>query len=359
MPVMNTSLRRPIRRVQVVLPSSLPPDPRVLEDGMAWLREAGLEVHPPLSRSASGLPFLAGPDLLRAQELAGALADEAFDAVWCGRGGTGSLRTLAAMDEINRFARAARSPETPNLEHGRGPRTAPHPISPPLRRHVPLVGLSDATALLLARAGGHPHGVAIHGPVVMQLPRLDEVSADAVRTWLRHPDKLPVLRADPHKVLVPGAGEGRLVAGNLSLLASCAGTPEALRDEGFILLIEEIGEPAYRIDRLMAQLWRSGGLVGARGLCLGAFMDCRPRKDVADCLQSWAQALGVPACGTFPVGHGTAAVPLAVGLRYRMSADDGVLVPLDSLSGWLDATAPDAAPATSLAHGAARPLGEG
>lgn len=347
MPVMRGTRIRSIRRVQVVLPSSRPLDLADLDAGMAWLRSEGIEVSPPLERSEHRLPFLAGPDMGRAQELAGALADPAIDVVWSGRGGSGALRTLQALEEMGLRLAAGWRKTTPGPLAGVRPSAHYRPLSEPARRHVPLLGLSDATALLLARQRHAPPGVAIHGPVITQLPRLDPASADALRTWLRYPDQLPVLRSEGGQTPVSGRAEGRLVAGNLSLLAACAGTPEALNADGAILLIEDVGEPAYRLDRLLAQLFRSGGLRGLRGLAFGTWVGCEPAEAVGDCLLDWAAKLAVPCCLGLPVGHGAACQPVALGLRYGLHADEGILAPLQTLSQWLTDTA--AVPASAAA----------
>ena len=344
MPVMSRTKIRPIRRVQVVLPSSRPLELADLEAGMGWLRAEGIEVSPPLDRSEHRLAFLAGPDRARAQELAGALADPAIDLVWCGRGGSGSLRTLQALEEVGRRLAAGWRQTTPGLLTGGRLPEHYRPLAEPARRQIPLVGLSDATALLLARQRHAPPGVAIHGPVITQLPRLDPASAEALRVWLRYPEQLPVLRADGGETLVSGRAEGRLVAGNLSLLAACAGTPEALRADGAILLVEDVGEPAYRLDRLFAQLWRGGALRGLAGLAFGTWVDCEPAAAVRDCLVDWATTLGVPCCLGLPVGHGAACQPVALGLRYGLHADEGILAPLQTLSNWLSSTAVVASP---------------
>ena len=199
---------------------------------MAWLRAEGVDVAPPVERPRHDLPFLAGPDLNRAQELAGALASDVRDVVWCGRGGSGALRTLQALDDVVRLACASSQPLTPNVTIDSDDSLHHHPLAESHRRHIPLIGLSDATALLLARQRQIPPGVAIHGPVITQLPRLDPTSADAMRKWLRCPDQMPALRAVEPRTVVAGHAEGRLIAGNLSLLATCCGTPEAPVAEG-------------------------------------------------------------------------------------------------------------------------------
>lgn len=371
-PGSRTASFPPIRRIRVVLPSSPPHDAAHLQAGVQWLRDRGLEVEPPAVHAPAALRFLAGSDAERATELATTLSGAPCDAVWCGRGGTGALRTLSALAGLHAWAALAGDSATPRIVAdagsgvrdggGRGGSLAGPGDPLGARPWLPLVGLSDATALLLARAGGQRGGVAIHGPVITQLPRLDDGSADALLTWLRAPDRLPSLRADDAPLdpaaigdggalasgtLVPGQATGRLVAGNLSLLAACAGTPEAVRGEGAILLVEDLAEPAYRIDRMFAQLHRSGALAGLAGLAFGAFLDCPAPDLVQEVLRSWAARLGVPSAGGFPVGHGGRCRPVAVGLRYRLDADAGLLEPAQRLS-----DEHDPPPARAAAHDA-------
>ncbi len=334
---------RAVGSVAVVLPSSPPHRAGHLHDGLDVLRKLGVDARPPVDRADHALPHLAGNDALRARELAAALSAADVDAVWCGRGGSGALRTLHVLAGAQSWANQTAGSSTPRLV-ALDDAAASFAAIDPSRRDIPLVGLSDATALLLARAFGDVAGVAIHGPVVTQLPKLDAGSADALATWLRAPDRLPVLIAEDDETagvgMVGGQAEGRLVAGNLSMLASCAGTPESIDTDGAILVIEEVAEPAYRIDRMIAQLKRAGCLDGLAGLAWGTFTDC-PRPDlVADCLADWSTMLGVPTAGSFPIGHGVRCRPVALGLRYRLRADDGVLEPLQTVSQWLADTSP-------------------
>jgi muramoyltetrapeptide carboxypeptidase len=318
-----------IDRVQVVLPSSPPHDPAHLDAGMAWLRAAGVQVTGPLDRDRRPLRHLAGPDHLRAQELAAALSHAPVDAIWCGRGGSGALRTLAALEHMQRrAAQVVQGATSRSVADSDAEQPGPAPAE---RSRLPLIGLSDATALLLWRAFGARPSVAIHGPVITQLPKLDDGSADALKTWLREPETLPTLRSDTAP-RVAGTVDGPVVGGNLTLLAACAGTNEAISCRGRILLIEEVAEPAYRIDRLFSQLERSGALDGVLGVACGTFTDCASPAAVQACLDDWAQRLRVPWAGPFPVGHGVASRPVALGMRYRLAADGGTLEPLQSLS---------------------------
>lgn len=287
-----------IARVAVVLPSGSPP-PERLEAGLAWLRGAGLEVVPPRPRTPGGPSYLAGDDALRARELVEALRDSDVDAVWCGRGGVGALRTLTAIDRAGLGAALGARPE------------------------VPLIGLSDATPLLLARVARG--GAAIHGPVGIQLPRMAPATDAAMRAWLRAPEALPTLEAPAHAARRGTRVEGEVVAGNLAMLAATTGTPEQPRLAGKLLLVEDIGEPDWRIDRFLAQLERAGALEGLAGLGLGTFEGCTPEGGAEAVLMAWAERLDVPALAGLPFGHGADVMPLALGRRALLDPAGGVL----------------------------------
>ena len=236
--------------VRVVAPSS-PYDPAALDRGLEVLSTRfGLE---PRMRADLGTRrgYLAGDDARRAEEWREAVADPDSRAIFCARGGYGAMRILPAVD--------------------------PAPL---LARPKALVGFSDVTALhaVLNRAGL----ASVHGPVVTQLGRAPE---DA----LRHLEALlleDAPRAGPWEVPAPGAGlvasrtvspgraSGPLLGGTLTLLAHLAGTPYAPRLDGAILLLEDVGEKPYRIDRCLTQLRLAGALDRIAGLAIGLFTSC-------------------------------------------------------------------------------------
>ena len=97
------------------------------------------------------------------------------------------------------------------------------------------------------------------------------------------------------------------------------GTPEALKARGHIVFLEEIGEPAYRVDRMLLQLERSGALDKILGLALGRFTDV-PDADkfpVLDVLTEFAERVGVPTVVDLPFGHVEHNCALPVGGRAR------------------------------------------
>jgi muramoyltetrapeptide carboxypeptidase len=104
------------------------------------------------------------------------------------------------------------------------------------------------------------------------------------------------------RVIVPGQAEGPLAGGNLALLAALCGTPYALRGEGRVILLEDVGEQPYRVDRMLTQLLQAGCLNGAAGIVLGSWVDC---GDAMGVLVERLAPLEVPMISGLPIGHGT------------------------------------------------------
>ena len=134
--------------------------------------------------------------------------------------------------------------------------------------------------------------------------------------------------------VVGGSAEGPLVGGNLSLLAATVGTPYAVDARGAILFLEEVGEPAYRIDRLLSQLRLSGALEGVAGIAVGAISDSPEvpgdHPEPAELLLDRLGELGVPVAFGFPFGHVPDNWTLPMGVRARLDADAGTLEILDA-----------------------------
>jgi muramoyltetrapeptide carboxypeptidase len=295
-------LLKPGDRVRLIAPAS-PFDPGLLQAGQRVLEDLGLV--PVVDRAAFARDgFLAGADRRRAEQLTSALLEEDTRAVWCIRGGYGTARLLPLLD------------------------------LPRLRRHPKLlIGFSDATALLvqLSRPGGF---VTIHGPVVIQLSRLPAADLRWLKALLfaaHAPRALPLGRA---RTLVSGIAEGRLAAGNLAILASLAGTPFApdLRDA--VLCIEDVGEEAYRLDRLFWQIVSAGLLRRVRGIVVGDLTGCKPegigRHSARRVLERAVAALGLPAVAGAAFGHGRRNLALPVGVRARLDAGARTVTLLES-----------------------------
>ncbi len=252
----------------------------------------------PSCRAEDG--YLAGPDALRLADLHAALADDAVAAIHCLRGGYGAMRLLDGIDAA--LVRRARKL---------------------------LIGYSDITALhaLWCREGL----ASLHAPMpasdLVKPGREDDETAlfALLRQGLRAGDVLapaldPATRAAG--LHVGGRAQGRLVGGNLSLVAALLGTPWAWDAAGAILFLEDVGEEPYRVDRLLTQLRLAGVLGAAAGFVLGSFTEQEPP---AALLREMLATLGKPLLAGWPSGHGTPHRPLPLGVRVALDADAGTL----------------------------------
>jgi muramoyltetrapeptide carboxypeptidase len=130
------------------------------------------------------------------------------------------------------------------------------------------------------------------------------------------------------RTLVPGRGTGRLLGGNLALIASIVGTSFQPDFRNAVLFLEDIGEDPYRIDRMLTQLRGSGILPKARGVLVGQFTECVPRDTsspsftVDEILQEYTYGSGVPSLSGLPFGHNRRKMTLPVGIRVRVNATE-------------------------------------
>lgn len=300
----STAFAKPRRlapgdRVTVVAPAG-PIERESLEAGLRVLAaryeatwEPGL-----LSRTR----YLAGDDARRAGELRAALADPGAKAVIAARGGYGSLRLLPRL----------------------WPSSAGNGGSPALGRTKLVVGFSDITALHCAlQAMGQ---VSVHGPSVNQLG--SQPSAVVERLFALLEDAMAPPAGVAGTPLVGGIVEGPLLGGNLSLLTRLLGTPWLPDLEGAVLLLEDVTERPYRIDRMWTHLRLAGVLDRIRGLALGEFTECEePGAEFTsqDVLWSLAAETGLPCIVGLPIGHGAVNVPVALGTRVQLDGGAGTL----------------------------------
>jgi muramoyltetrapeptide carboxypeptidase len=240
--------------------------------------------------------YLAGDDATRRAELFGALRDPTTRAVWCARGGYGIMRLLdeALITELRNHPKA-------------------------------IIGFSDVTALHAACARAELQSV--HGPSVTQISTLLEHEVAALYQLLECEVPAPPLTG--LRRVVAGRAEGRLAGGNLELVSRLCGTPFALDLADKILLLEEVGERPYRIDRALTQLRLAGALNRVAGVVLGEFIRCKDPDGIGPTADEVAierlADLGIPVVADAPVGHGTKNRALPLGARATLDAGAGVL----------------------------------
>ena len=250
--------------------------------------------------------FLSGTDAQRLIDLHEMFEDGEVDAIICARGGYGSARLL------------------------------PHLNTNLIRSNPkPLVGYSDITALhqfIYAQTGL----VTFHGPVGAS--DYNDFTKDYFEDVVMKGKKVKI-RAEEPEVIVPGEAEGRLIGGNLSLLASLVGTPYQTAYEGHILCIEEIGESTYRVDRMLTQMVQSGVLKGVRGIALGYFTNCDARPgdrgyeqsiSLMEVFRDQFGQLGVPVLAGLPFGHEEHNATFPVGVNAKIDTGKGTLKVLES-----------------------------
>jgi len=243
--------------------------------------------------------YLAGADDDRLADLNWAIHDTHVDAVWCIRGGYGCTRLLDGLD----YDAWRKSPK-------------------------PLIGFSDITALH-ASIGERANLVTFHGPTARG--NLTPFAKGSLQRALMMEGADPCETGTTGVPVRRGLATGWLAGGNLAVLAALCGTPFMPKLDGAILVLEDVNEAIYRIDRLLIQLRSSGALDHIAGLGFGLFTDVaidptiggeRPLDDV---LAETAKALGVPAVSGLPLGHVDDQWTLPLGAQAELDADAGAL----------------------------------
>ncbi|APR76311.1 Muramoyltetrapeptide carboxypeptidase [Minicystis rosea] len=234
--------------------------------------------------------YLAGDDDRRRDELVGALTDPEVRAVLAVRGGYGASRFVHTID----WSVLAEKPRW-------------------------IIGFSDITALHVEAARV---GVAsIHGPNLTAFGRADMAARASFLRIIENPEQEIVYR--DLGVIHEGTAEGPLYGGNLALLQACAAAGRLVVPEGAILLIEDVTERPYRIDRMLATLIAGGHFSRISAVVVGDFTQCDPGPDgvtVDQVIDHHLGRLGVPVVRGVPVGHGDRNDPVVLGGRARVVA---------------------------------------
>jgi len=281
---------KPGDTIGVVSPASAI-DREHLERGVAALKSMGFRVK--VSRHALDRDgIVAGPDTARASELQAFFADPEVDAIFAARGGYGAGRILPMLD----FDAIARTPKV-------------------------FMGFSDATFILNALVG-RASMVCFHGPMVaMDFARgLGESSLDHLRRLLA--GEMGSFELPARAALKAGVAEGEVVGGCLSMVTATLGTPYAPPFDGAILFLEDTGEKAYRIDRMLVQLGQAGVLGRVAAVVFGALRapagSEAEHRLISECIAEQAARLDCPVLSGIEVGHGSANFTIPFGVRARV-----------------------------------------
>jgi len=297
-------------------PASPPNEPERVRFAIETVESLGFRVKPaPHLFERTG--YLAGSDAVRAADLNDLFADDEVDAIFCLRGGYGAGRLLPMLD----YEMIRANPKI-------------------------LLGYSDISTLLLGihRMTGL---VTFHGPIAGQtfspytLAELKKVtfqSKTPVRlagapTFERGEGRVEKINRITR--LAPGKARGRLLGGNLSLVTHLVGTPYLPDLSGAILILEDVGEAVYSIDRMLTQLWLSGELEKVAGIAFGKFTDPRPseweqNRTLEEVLSERVIALNIPTLAGLMIGHVDDQATIPLGCLAELDADNGTLVLLEN-----------------------------
>lgn len=240
--------------------------------GLAWLSTRyRLRID---QRILARAGFLAGTDEARADVLARAMLDPEVEAIVCARGGYGSMRILDALP-WERFVERPKS----------------------------IVGFSDVTAL---HAAANARGiVTVHGPNVTGLGR-SITAAERASLIAALEGRAPAPWTGLER-LVPGDARGVVVGGNLALVQAMAAAGRFEVPTGAIVVLEDVTERPYRIDRMLTSLLLGAHFARASAVVFGGFTQCEPGPDgvtVEEVLRERTAKLGIPVVAGAPFGHG-------------------------------------------------------
>jgi len=298
-------------RIGIISPASRPSDLDKLERGMEYLRQMGF-IPVPGKHISEQRGYLAGEDSSRLADLNDMFESDDINAIICSRGGYGAPRIL---DQLN-FDTIARNPKI-------------------------FIGYSDITILGLG-IFSQTNMVTFSGPMVAvemgtginpftETSLWDQISAQRDGHILRNPQDQEL------QVLKDGSAEGRLVVGCLSVMMGLFGSKYMPDLDDTILVIEDIDEDPYRIDRYFSQMRLAGVFDKINGLVLGQFIDCHPGDEtkptllLEDVIWDYVKDLNIPIIKNFAYGHGEVKHTLPVGVKARVNTSADQIEILESV----------------------------
>jgi len=278
-------------KVAITCPAKKLPIP--MTDAINLLTDWGLEVVLGETVNASYHQF-AGTDALRATDMQRLINDDSIKAIFCARGGYGTIRMI---DQVN-FDRLTTNPKW-------------------------LIGFSDITLL-------HSHVISnyslpcIHGQMPLNIPDASAYSLETLRKALFGEELSYTITDNPLNRI--GESQGVLIGGNLSLLLALINSVSDMDYSGKILFIEDVGEYLYAIDRMLRALKRAGKLQNLAGLIVGGFTDLKDNdipfgQTLPQIVMDVVAEYDYPVCFDFPAGHISNNCSLVLGKALKLSVN--------------------------------------
>lgn len=289
--------------IGVISPSGAVKEKKMLEKAVNYFENKGYRVKPAphiLDQNA----YLAGKDADRLNDLENFFRDKEVKAIVCSRGGYGASRLL---DKINYQI----IKDNPKI----------------------FVGYSDITAFLNVFSQ-KTDLITFHGPLFVSdfgADRVDSYTEEVFFNLLSKNNKTPFKYPNPieYHCIIPGEITGELIGGNLAVLCGLVGTPYMPDVEGKILLLEDVGEPLYKIDRMLTQLKLSRVFEKISGLLFAEFSSVLKadnnevnRYTPLDIVSEITKGMDIPVGYGFPAGHSRQKATLPIGMEYFFNSED-------------------------------------
>ena len=299
MAVHKPPVLRPGSKIGVVAPAGCVGD-EALEAGAAAIRRKGFEVEfSPSARVRKG--YLAGDAAARARDLVSFFRRGDIDAIFCARGGFGSIQVLPYLsDEIRNYPKI-------------------------------FAGYSDITVLLnwlLQKCGM----VTFHAPMVAMDLASGLTTRSEAQLWETLTGKRKTWEVKLGEIIRPGRSEAQMMGGCLSMLVTTLATPYEIDTKGMLLFLEDVGEKPYRIERMLTHLKMAGKLDGLAGVLFGDFTGCEgdgPR-DVRQVVGEIFAAAPYPVAMGLSAGHGEENLTLPFGVKWALDGHNGTLALIES-----------------------------
>jgi len=276
----------------IIAPSS-PFDKQKFRDGLSVIQEMGFTVFFPESIFEQK-GFLAGSDAHRAGIFSSMFADPDINGIICARGGYGALRILPLID-FNIIA------STPKI----------------------LIGCSDIT-VLLNTLYAKSRLVSLHGPMIESLASASDKTKESMQNMLLN-NPAVVLETQKSVEIFPGKASGIMAGGNLTTLCHLTGTPFEPDFSGQILLLEDISESPYRIDRMLMQMKLAGCFDRISGMVLGSFKGCGEPDMIYQIFDDIFRTDCFPILAGFDVGHDEPNLTVPFGIHASFDTAAGKL----------------------------------
>ncbi|MGZ5133639.1 MAG: S66 peptidase family protein [Flavitalea sp.] len=268
-------------------------DPEKAQTCLNTLKQWGFNIKIGKTLGSNSQNYFSGTDQERLEDFQQMLDDDAVNAILFGRGGYGIGRII---DQI-KFKKFRKQPKW-------------------------LIGYSDIT-LLHAHIFSNYKILTLHSPMAAAFNdgAAEEKYVLSLRDVLN--GKKSLFETRPNELNKQGEAKGRLVGGNLALLAHIVGTSSDINTSGRLLFLEDIGEYLYNADRMLYQLKRSGKFDKLSGLIIGGFIEMKDTerpfgKTIYEIIHEIIKDADYPICFGFPVSHGKENYPLKIGGRYKL-----------------------------------------